>query len=237
MDGRNWTIKGNDCYIGKKCYKPSDKDPTGCAECKPATSKTAWTAIAGCWAIVVAALNEARDGNLGGVAAADTLCQQQATAAGRPGQWKAFLGSSTRTVKSLITGTDATTRKVVTTQGLEMFPNWNAAFATTSTSTTWPTSALVYTFSGRVIEEDEPQPACPTTASGLGSEPTCFYDADFWHGMNQDGTTSTNTCNNWTSNASTVTGSSGEGDFQQMFNNESNSCDETQAVLCVQVGP
>ncbi|MCA9669298.1 MAG: DUF1554 domain-containing protein [Myxococcales bacterium] len=235
LSGTAWSIKGNDCYINKKCYKPGDKDPTGCGECVPGTSKTSWTPIAGCWAIIIAALNEPHSGKLGGTAGADALCAQQASAAGRPGQWKALLADSNRSVQSLITGTNATTRPVITTQGVQMYANWNSIFTTCGASTstcTWPTTALLYTFAGRVIEENEPQPLC-TSSSG----PNCFYDADYWHGMNKDGTVSVDTCQNWTSETSTDYGSSGEADFQQWHNNERNTCDQTQAVLCVQVGP
>jgi len=41
----SWTAITNTCMIGGKCYKPKDKDSTGCGECDPTKSTTAWTPL------------------------------------------------------------------------------------------------------------------------------------------------------------------------------------------------
>ncbi|HMR10129.1 MAG TPA: hypothetical protein PKA88_30340, partial [Polyangiaceae bacterium] len=211
----DWTAKGNGCYIGGQCYAPGAVSPLGCEQCDPATSKTTWTPVGQCTKIQIAALNEAHNGNLGGLAGADALCAAQAQTAGQTGTWKALLSSSTRNVKDLITGA-ATAYPVVNLNGALMYASWSAVF----TQSTWNTAAgLLPTFDGNVVDEGKTTPD--------------WSDAHGWHGSTSTGLVGANTCSDWTS--TTGTGATGEWDFRRLLEQSSKSCTSTQAVACVQI--
>jgi hypothetical protein len=207
--------------IGTQCYTNGALDPTGCAKCDTAVSKTSWTPQGTCTNIVMAALNEGHLGNLGGLAGANSLCQTQATAAGYGGTWRAFLSSTSpaQNVRDLVTGTNASTLPVVNLQGQNMWANWNTIF----TQAVWNTSATwLYAFNGKFVDEGQATPD--------------WFDADGWHGSNPDGTVNTaNTCNNWSDSTGTYHGANGEWDFREMFNGELDSCSYYLAVACVRL--
>ena len=220
QDKTNWTVSGNVCLIGNLCHAAGATDASGCAKCDPTQSKVGWTPQSTCTKILLAALNEAHTGNLGGITGADALCQTQATAAGYGGVWKAFLSGSTRNVKDLITGTNATTKPVVNLQGQQMYATWSAIFG----STTWATTAsYMYTFGGKYVNEGQVSPD--------------WYDARGWTGTALTGGTASNHCNNWTTSASSSYGASGEWDFRQMFKYTTESCSRYLAVGCVLTNP
>lgn len=213
-----WTVAGNGCVVGNQCYAPGASDATGCARCDPTVSKTSWTPQATCTRILMAALNEAHNGNLGGISGANALCASQATAAGYGGTWRAFLSSSTQNVRDLITGTNATL-PVVNLRGENMWSSWNTVF----TQPTWNSTAIwLYAFDGRYVNEGQANPD--------------WFDADGWHGSTAAGSVSTGvTCSDWTSAATGVRGANGEWDFRMMFNGETTVCSTTLAVACVLV--
>jgi hypothetical protein len=209
----DWTVTGNGCYIGGQCYQPNDPSPLGCENCNPSVSKTTWTPIGQCVKIQIAALNEAHNGNLGGIAGADALCAAQALAAGQTGIWKAFLSGSTQNVKDLITGA-AAAYPVVNLKGLLMYPSWSAIF----TQSSWSSSAgYLPTFDGKWVDENQ----------------ATWYDARGWHGSTGTGLVSTYTCSDWTS--TTGSGMGGEWDFYNLMQQLSNTCSQTLAVACVQM--
>lgn len=212
----DWTVKGNGCYIGGQCYAAGATSPIGCENCNPTVSTTSWTPVGQCVKIQLAALNEAHNGNLGGIAGADALCAQQAAAAGQTGTWRAFLSSSTQNVKDLITGA-AASYPVVNLNGQLMYSSWSAVF----TTSTWASAAGdLKTFSGKDVDEGQATPD--------------WYDARGWHGSTTAGlVNSTYTCSDWTS--TTGTGYGGEWDFHNLLQQLSNSCSQTLAVACVQL--
>lgn len=213
-----WTVGGAGCAIGGQCYAAGALDPTGCSKCDPTVSKTSWTPQSTCTQILMAALNEGHQGNLGGIAGADALCAAQATAAGYSGTWKAFLSSSTQNVRDIIPSTSAAV-PVVNLLGQNMYASWNAAFTSTSWSSTAP---YLTAFNGK------------TVTSGMASPD--WYDADGWHGSTSSGLVSTSyTCNDWTDSTSSYRGQNGEWDLRAMFNGELTYCSTYLAVACVRL--
>jgi hypothetical protein len=210
----SWTVTGNGCLIGNVCYAANDLHPTGCWTCNPLQSKTSWTAMASCSKIIIAALNQPSNGNLGGITGANALCATQAAAAGFPGTWKAFLSTSTQNVQNLITGTNATTIPVVNSKGESMFSSWNAAFSSTSY---WPSPAYIYTFDGTTVNS------------------SFCSDADGWTGIQYTGAPSTYNCNDWTSSSTSVMGANGEWDLRDLLRSETHTCSSVLAVACFQI--
>jgi collagen type XVIII alpha len=214
----SWTVAGNGCAIGAVCQAPGAADPTGCSECNPTTSKLAWTPKGTCSNILLAALNEAHTGDLGGLAGADALCANQAAAAGYTGTWKAFISTSTQNLKDLITGTNASSMPVVNLQGENMWASWNAVFSNPS----WNSStSYIWTFNGNYVDEGRASPD--------------WSDADGRHGSTAAGVAHTSTCNDFTSASSSVSGANGEWDFGDMFNSEVGLCSTYMAVACVRL--
>lgn len=212
----SWTpTSTSGCIINGQCQATGDKDPVGCATCDPTQSQTSWTPTSGCFKIVFSALDEAHTGSLGGVAAADAACAKQAKRAGRPGTFKAFLSTSTRDVKDLITGTNASTIPVVTTHGVQLYLSWNDMF----TSSTLGSSA-VYTFDDTLVSN------------------SFSRDGDAWHGSTPSGTVASgDTCKDWTSSDATNYGANGEIDVRRWLGTERSHCSVTLAVICVQTAP
>ena len=172
--------------------------------------------------ILIGALTTGHDGNLGGIAGADAACNAEAAANNWTGTWKAFLSDANQDVKDIVP-VQFQNLPVKDLQGQLMFNNWTEVF----TLTTWNSSAgYITTFAN--VEVDEINPVTPP-----------WTDADGWHGSNPDGTKHpTNTCTNWTSNASNVSGQASELDFHYMTvtGQEVHACNTTAAVMCVRVG-
>lgn len=218
-----WTVTGsNICVIGGACKSSGAKDPIGCSTCDPTKSKTSWTPKSGCFKIVFTTLNKADDGDLGGTSSADAECAKQAKAAGMSGTFKAFLSSSKRDVKDLITGTNATSVAVVNTKGQQLYSSWNAMFG--SNGSPFGTTH-VYSFDGTLLDEN--------TGGG-------WYDARAWHGSDTSGKKTTNTCQDWSSASSSHVGAHGELDLSNYWpvdtSTKTTACDEKLAVVCVQTG-
>jgi len=217
----SWTVLSNECLINNACYLAGALDPVGCSTCTPTASKITWTPVPGCFKIVLAALNEAHTGDLGGVSGADALCAKQAQQIGYGGTFKAFLSASTREVKDLISGASATSLPVLNTLGEQLYPGWNAIWG----SATWAAGPYLYSFRGRKVDEN------------TGAQPD-WYDARNWTGSLVSGTAQPGqTCQDWTSSSTASTGSSGELDMRRLLYTNTQSCDRTLAVVCVQVGP
>ncbi|MFC1475851.1 hypothetical protein ACFLQW_02475 [Candidatus Zixiibacteriota bacterium] len=210
---------GNDsCFISGMWYSAGEIHSTGCVECDPSSSQTSWTPILGCYKIVLAALNEAYDGKIGGIEKADCLCADQATAAGLPGIWKAFLSSSSRDAGDLIVS-DTLGVPVVNLYGTFLYSSWNDMLYVSSG---FPSEARFYTFNLTPLDED------------FGE----WHDADAWHGSYPDGTVKPDhICDDWTSNLEADMGANGEMDMGIWLGNESTPCDNRLAVVCVQVAP
>jgi hypothetical protein len=215
-----WKPVSNDCLIDGQCYPPGAKKPVGCGQCDPSLSKTSWSPLPGCWEIVLVALNEAHDGNLGGLSGADALCAAQAKAANLTGTFKAFLSGTTRNVKDLITGSPASF-PVVNTKGEILFNTWSTVFTTTA----WSSGKFIYSFDGKKVDEN------------TGASPD-WYDAQNWHGSLTGGTVKAGaTCQDWTSNSTTYTGATGELDLYRLLYTYAQLCNKTLAVVCVKTAP
>jgi hypothetical protein len=216
-----WTPTGSGCLIARACHAEGAVHPAGCAECSPGDSTTAWTAIDGCRRIVLATLDHAYNGDLGGLAAADTLCAERAVAAGLPGDWRAFLSSSTRNVVDLVAGADASAVPVVNLRGEQLYASYGAIFS----STVWASPHLLYAFDGKAV------------TTGSGAVPN-WYDGSGWTGSLTDGTVRANhTCLDWTSAQPADLGADGELDQRQLLKVEAHPCSRTLAVICLQLPP
>ena len=167
--------------------------------------------------IMMVALNEGHNGNLGGIVGANSLCTTQANTAGLFGTWRAFLSSSTQNVKDLFLGAEASL-PVVTKDNVQIFTSWNQIFVVGTGS--WSGSKLLQSFAG--VNVDENSSIVPP-----------WDDADGWHGSTSLGVATTNTCLDWTSSSSANFGSCGELDFYQLLKLETRACNITMAVVCV----
>ncbi|MEM1030577.1 MAG: DUF1554 domain-containing protein [Myxococcota bacterium] len=172
--------------------------------------------------ITMATLNNGRDGNLGGIAGADALCQAQASAAGFTGTWKAFLSDATQDVKDIVPS-QYQNLPVRNSVGTDLWTDWNQVFVNPN----WqPGGAALRSFDGKIVDEN------------TGASPD-WNDADGWHGSTPAGVVDgTLTCSNWTS--TTGTGRCGELDLSGgPFGapQEIRACNLTLAVICVLVGP
>lgn len=211
-----WSVAGDTCLIGNVCYANGAFDPTGCSKCDTAVSKTSWTPQATCSKILLAALNHAYTGNLGGIAGANSLCQQQASSAGYSGTWRAFLSSTTQNVKDLIPAGQATL-PVLNLKGENMYASWNAIF----TQSSWNgTASYLWAFNGAFVDEGQANPD--------------WSDADGWHGSMSTGVASTNTCVDWTDGLN-ASGANGEWDGRSLVGGETSICSRLLAVACVRM--
>jgi hypothetical protein len=172
--------------------------------------------------VMVAALNEAWNGNLGGLANADAMCATQAAAAGYTGTWKALLSTTTQNMSTLITGTDATTLPVTNIYGEQLFTSWDYIF---NTSQNFTTALGIYTFAGAKVDEGTVSPG--------------FSDADVWSGSDATGTFVTDrSCLDWNSSVSTDLGYAAEYDMGYFaYEGGDHACNLLLAVGCVRTAP
>jgi hypothetical protein len=217
----SWTIPGDHCLINDNFMGDGMIHPAGYARCDVSVSKTAWTPLAGYNKIILAALNEAHTGNLGGITVADCLCNGQAAQAGEPGTWRAFLSGTTRNVRELIPDHLATGIEVGTIDGWPLYDNWTDMF----TGLAWFHGTYIYTFNRTKVDEFLVSPN--------------WYDARGWHGSNTDGTYRPGyNCQEWTSDSEFDQGACGE--LDQIWNSEwlsdfTCACHRTLAVVCILV--
>lgn len=170
--------------------------------------------------IVIAALNEAHQGDLGGLAGADALCAAQAMDAMQDGTWVALLATQNenpnRDFTTLFPGAQGTNFPVKNIQGTELLPFWNQMFLNASGQI----ADDIYTFSGVEVEEGMANPD--------------WNDADGWTGALTTGLVAANqTCTDWTSTAGT--GRNTELDARQLLRQETKNCNIFHAVMCVRV--
>ena len=161
-------------------------------------------------------LEEAHTGDLGGVAAADGLCAQQAAQHQVPGAWKAFLSATGRDARDLVP-VELRSLPVVTSGGEVLLAAWSDLG-----QTVLPTSTpYLQTFSGIRVDDGAVDPD--------------WADADAWTGTQTDGTLAVGlTCNDWTGSAN-LTGVATELDIggNMLTKQDINSCTRYGAVMCV----
>jgi hypothetical protein len=164
-------VQPGKCLINDYCFNAGRTHPAGCAECDPSVSQTSWVAIPGCYNIILAALNEGHDGNLGGIDVADCLCAKQAAEAGEPGIWKAFLSNSSRDVRDLIPPHHASGIWVTNLYGWWLYSNWTDIFEQDG----WAVGTFLYNSARQSVDVwHQPDPE--------------WYEARAWHGSYPDGT-------------------------------------------------
>jgi len=170
--------------------------------------------------IVVSALNNAHQGNMGGIKGADALCNKEAKASNFKQTWKAFLSTSKVPVKDMFKGNEATGLKVYNSKNQLLSNSWT----TLMNSGNGNLSASIYAFKGHKVDE------------GQGANPD-WSDADGWTGSDKSGNTKAGrTCNDWTSNnGCNVRGFATEVDANQMLREEDHCCQEWLAVMCVTI--
>lgn len=215
VDATDWSPKATECKIAGRCVGSGTDVP--CGMCNPASSQTSYTTIAGCNnAIVLVALNNGYQANLGGIAGADALCQAEATKLGITKTVPAMLASSARDLIDLVPLADRN-KKVVNGLGTTIYPAWNAAFVGASQQTD------IFAFDGKEVDEN------------MGAVPE-WKDAAAWTGSGPDGlwAGAANDCAGWTSTVGD--GASGEVDVHGLFNKlDTRPCSNYQAVICVWV--
>jgi hypothetical protein len=135
-----------------------------------------------------------------------------------PATWKAFLSSSVRDVRDIVSPEHTANAMVINMLGDTLYNNWNSIFVESG----WDTGKYIYTFKyGKV---------------GVGFVYPDWYDARGWHGSNPDGTVKQgHTCQDWTSDSSGNVGANGDLDEAEWLSNESTGCDTTLCVVCVRV--
>jgi len=148
-------------------------------------------------------------GNLGGVAGANAKCALEATAAGLPGTFLAWLSDGTTSpsatfVQSLVPFVRADTA------GTVIAPNWTGLTSGTLTNTIFSDA----------------------TGTSLGSA-----GLDIWTGVNANGTASTTNCSGWTSASGSVAGTIGgqlitNSGWTTFFTGQ--ACSGTGHLFCVQ---
>jgi hypothetical protein len=185
------------------------------------------TAVAGCSdeerlitegsEIMLVALNEGHNGDLGGVSGADALCNSQAADAGRKETFFAFLSTDKKHVKDLVDPTLAGTAPVINARGEILAEAWNLLME----EGRWTSGIYLHAFSGKRVDESS------------GVEPN-WTDADGWHGSSLGGLARPGfTCQNWTSGDATDVGAGGELDMRRILGQETHPCNTTLAVVCV----
>lgn len=165
--------------------------------------------------IELIALDQAIDGDLGGAAGADALCQAEAQKAGRAGQFRAFLSTANRDARDLIPAS-AAQQQVVNGRGELLWSSWNEVFK----KLFWEKNTELYSFSGAIIKNGGP-----------------WEDGDIWHGTRTDGKAHpTLRCKDWTSNVKGDLGVNGDADPHGLLIQEAHPCDRRCALVCVRVG-
>lgn len=213
VDATAWSPKSSECMIAGRCV--SSGTQLACGTCTPTVSQTNLVANAACNnAIVLVALNKGYTGNLGGVTAADALCQAEATKLGISQNVSALLSTASRDAIDLVPLADRS-KKVVNGLGMTVYPSWDAAFTGTAQSTD------IFSFDGKEVDEN------------MGANPE-WQDAAAWTGTNASGTYAGVDCAGWTSTSGT--GESGEVDLHRLFDSvDQRPCSNYQAVICVWV--
>jgi hypothetical protein len=167
--------------------------------------------------IVIGALENAHNGNLGGITGANNKCQAEADKYNKAGKWVAMLGTDTQSIRSLIKSSDQNL-KVYNLKNTLMADNWN----TFLTSFSSRKEIYFYAMQGRKVDE------------GTGASPD-WNDADVWFGADNSGNIAKGrNCNGWTSTSASSACVS-EIDTKKTICGESHSCSKTFAVLCIRV--
>jgi len=134
--------------------------------------------------LIITAMDNAHNGDFGGIAGADQLVNQNAAQQGfGASRWKAMLSSSNQHLKDVIPEPYASNMPIVDRNNNRMFNNWNDIF---DGSSNWQNNGYLRTFCNREVNE------------GTGANPD-WSDADGWHGSNEQGRfVAGQTCNDWT---------------------------------------
>ena len=216
-DDNDATVTGVGCLDGTACI---GHDTCNSGYCAPGTS-TCLTLTE----VRISALTEQRNGDLGGISAANSLCTSQAAANGVSGTWWAFLSTDSRSLIDVFPDTThengnvlRDTLVVKDLQGRTQITPWNRL----TSSSTLSVQQYITSFAGANVDE----------GSGIYTN-----DADGWSGTNAGGQAAVGyTCNDWTSSSSSVEGRAAEFDFY-LNNEETKSCNSSYAVLCIEVEP
>jgi hypothetical protein len=164
--------------------------------------------------IELIALDQAVDGDLGGAAGADTLCQNAAQQAGRAGQFRAFLSTANRDARDLVPAASAQ-QPVVNGRGEQLWSSWDTLFK----KLIWEKNVALYSFSGAMIKNGGP-----------------WQDGDIWHGTRTNGLKHPSLrCQDWTSNAKKDLAVNGDADARGLLIQEAHPCDRLCALVCVRV--
>jgi hypothetical protein len=163
-----------------------------------------------------------------GLAAGDAICQARANAAGLPGTYKAWLSTSTTDAYCHIQGFDGYTKSGKCGQAslpvaagpwvrTDGYP-----FADTIDKLVDNASAYGQVFAPVLLNENG----------------DAVVSSWYYTGTYGDGTVGSTHCNNWTSNASSSLGDSGNtwGTTGWWSDGGGNDCDSVQPLLCMQTG-
>ncbi len=171
--------------------------------------------------LIFTAMDNAHNGNMGGIAGADSLVNQNAAQQGfGASRWKAMLSSSQQHMKDIIPEPYASNMPIVDRNKNAMYNNWNRIFQGDNPS--WSNGGYLRTFVNREVNEN------------TGANPD-WSDADGWTGSNVRGQfVNGQTCNDWT-NANAV-GMATELDGRTPLREESNhQGSQTLAVMAIEL--
>ena len=170
--------------------------------------------------IIIAALNHAHTGDLGGLAAANALCAQEGKDAGYDVEFAAFLATSQQTLKGLHTGSSASL-PTMNTHEQQMHSSWGLLFNSYSGNFSYVASPL-YSFDGKKV------------VVGTGANPEWLYGCA-WTGAKKYGQSYVYNCSDWTSTSGH--GGNSDVDSGYMFEYQTAGCSTHQAVICTAVWP
>jgi len=171
--------------------------------------------------LIFTAMDNAHNGNMGGIAGADQLVNQNAAQQGfGASRWKAMLSSSQQHMKDIIPEPYASSMPIVDRNNNAMYNNWKRIFQGDNPG--WSNGGYLRTFRNREVNEN------------TGANPE-WSDADGWTGSNVRGQfVNGQTCNDWT-NVNAV-GMATELDGRTPLREESNhQGSQTLAVMAIEL--
>ena len=170
--------------------------------------------------LIFTAMDNAHNGNMGGIAGADRLVNQNAAQQGfGSSRWKAMLSSSNQNMCDIIREPYASTMPIVDRNQNLMYNNWNDIFDGNSV---WRGGQDLRSFCNREVDEN------------TGANPD-WQDADGWHGTDTRGRCCGETCNDWTGGG---TGRAAEldcGICNPLHQESGHSWSQTLAVMVIEL--
>ena len=155
--------------------------------------------------------------NLGGVASGNAICQTEATAAGLPGTYKAWLSDSNGNYPA----------------APDQFTHSTVPYVTPNPALTVVASNWTQLISGSL------QSPIAYLATGAAAPQGGGWVGSVWTGTNNDGTPSGSNCSNWTTSFGAPVGGAGEDSSTTLWTNASvqignPSCNNTYPIYCFQ---